>query len=97
MTTAQALAQDAPAAQRPGASEVEAARKAGAEAADLVIRAQMNAGIPAEKIQDSAERVLADRFEEPTAASDAFYAAYDETAEMYMAEMREPDRDIEAG
>lgn len=88
---------EAPAAQRPGISDVEDARRAGAEAADLVVRAQMNAGMTAEQIRTSAERVLGDRFAEPTAASDAFYAAYDETVAACEAEMAEPDRDIEAG
>ncbi len=90
-------AAQAPVAQRPGADDVEAAKLAGAQAADLVVRAQLNAGMTQEQISASAERVLGDRFTEPTAASNAFYAAYDETVAACQAELSEPDRDIEAG
>lgn len=95
MAAAQATTDSTPATQRRSADDVAAARKAGAEAADLVIRAQLNAGMNAEQIRDSAERVLADRFAEPSPASDAFYGAYDETVAACEAELAEPD--IEAG
>ena len=66
-----------------------------AQAASLVVRAQLNAGMTAGQIRDSAERVLGDRFSDPSPASDAFYGAYDETVAACEAELAEPD--IEAG
>jgi hypothetical protein len=112
MTTTQAPPETAPAGAQPDRSDIEAARVAGAEAADLVIRGQLDAGMGLEKIRESTERVLGDRFTDPTPASDAFYAAYGEAAEAMFAEERgmderlfEPEfgdedserRDIEAG
>ena len=76
------------------------AARAGAESADLVVRAQLDAGMTAEQIRASAERVLGDRFNDPTPVSDAFYDAYDATAATYVADMRDltaEPRDIEAG
>jgi len=70
-----------------------AVRRAGAEAADQVIRAQADAGMSADRIDTSAERVLAGRFDNPTPESRAFYAAYDQTAAIYAADLR----DLEAG
>ena len=100
MTTAQALPESTSAGPRADQRDVEAARWAGAEAADLVIRTQMNAGMPPEQIRASVERVLGDRFNEPTPASDAFYDAYDATAATYVADMRDlalESCDTEAG
>jgi hypothetical protein len=43
-------------------------------------------------IEASAEHVLADRFTRPTAAAEAFYREYDQTAATLVAEMRELDQ-----
>jgi hypothetical protein len=87
-------------ASMPPQPDVETARKAGAHAADLVIRLQLSHGMSPEEIRASAERVLGDRFTDTTPARAAFYGAYDEVASTYTAEMRElfPEPgDVEAG
>jgi hypothetical protein len=70
-----------------------AAHAAGAETADKVIRAQMDAGMTPDRIDASAESVLGGRFDHPTATSGAFYRGYDEAAGIYTREARE----LEAG
>jgi len=70
-----------------------AARMAGAQAADLVIRAQLDAGMSTERAEASAESVLGGRFDLPAGASGAFYDGYDEVAAIYAREARE----LEAG
>jgi hypothetical protein len=75
--------------------DLREAAKAGAQAADLVVRAQLDAGLDPDRIEMSAEKVLGDRFTGPTPVSDAFYDAYDETVRMYVAELRSPE--MEAG
>ena len=70
-----------------------AACTAGAQIADQVIRAQMDAGMSADRIGASAESVLAGRFTHPTPVSEAFYCGYGETAATYTREARE----LEAG
>ena len=100
MATAQSAPDAAQAGLRPDQRDVEAARQAGAEAANLVIRMQMDAGMPPERMRASAERVLADRFADPSPASDAFYAAYDETSATLVADMPDPAAEpggVEAG
>jgi hypothetical protein len=64
------------------------AHNAGAAAAATVIHAQVNAGMPTDRIEQSAARVLADRSVHPTPISTAFYAAYDEVAHTYTAAAR---------
>jgi hypothetical protein len=56
--------------QRPGAHDVEAARQAGVDAAQLVLSTQIAAGMNPDEIDAAVERVLGDRFNEPTPASD---------------------------
>ena len=70
-----------------------AAYATGAETADQVIRAQMDAGMSPGRIGASAESVLGGRFDHPTPASEAFYRGYDEVAATYSREARE----LEAG
>ncbi len=70
-----------------------AAHAAGAETADQVIRAQMDAGMSPDRVEASAESVLGGRFDHPTTASHAFYRGYDEVADIYTREARE----LEAG
>jgi len=70
-----------------------AAHTAGAETADQVIRAQLDAGITADRAEASAESVLAGRSGQPTAVSEAFYRGYGEIAATYTREARE----LEAG
>jgi len=74
--------------------ELRDARRAGAETADQVVRAQLDAGMSPGAVDRSAEQVLGGRFENPTPVSDAFYGAYDDVAAAYVADAR---RDIEAG
>jgi hypothetical protein len=59
------------------------AHNAGADAAATVIHAQVNAGMPTDRIEQSAQRVLADRTAHPTPVSTAFYDAYGEVAHTY--------------
>jgi hypothetical protein len=75
--------------------ELQDVARAGAEAADLVVRAQLEAGMDRDRIEISAEKVLGDRFVNPTAVSNAFYGAYDETVRTYVAEAR--GLEMEAG
>jgi hypothetical protein len=70
-----------------------AAHMAGAQTADQVIRAQLNAGMSPGRIEASAEAVLGGRFDQPSPVSDAFYRGYDEVAATYTREARE----MEAG
>lgn len=85
--------------------ELQAAARSGAEAADLVVTAQLDAGMPLHQIGQSAEQVLGGRFDDPTPTSDAFYRAYDDVADTYArdqardAAVASGDRpaDIEAG
>ncbi len=74
-------------------SPARAAEIEGVKAADQVVRAQLNAGFSAGRIDANAERVLGGRFEQPTATSEAFYCGYDQTAATYAREARE----LEAG
>jgi len=64
------------------------ARQAGADAAAVVIYAQLRAGMPADRIEQSAERVLAGQAASPTPAAAAFYAAYAEVTRTYAAAAR---------
>jgi hypothetical protein len=70
-----------------------AAHAAGAETADQVVRAQLDAGMSPDRLEASAESVLGGRFDRPTPASEAFYRGYDEIAATYTREARE----LEAG
>jgi len=70
-----------------------AAHTAGAETADQIIRAQMDAGMSPGRIETSAEAVLGGRFDHPTPASEAFHRGYDEVAATCTREARE----LEAG
>jgi hypothetical protein len=70
-----------------------AAHTAGAETADQVICAQLDAGMSTDRIEASAESVLGGRSDHPTPASEAFYRGYDEIAATYTREARE----LEAG
>jgi hypothetical protein len=67
------------------------ARNAGADTAATVIRAQVMAGMPADRIEQSAGRVLADQDDQPTPAAAAFYRAYGQVAGAYVAAAREFD------
>ena len=61
-----------------------------------VLRAQLMAGMPADRIEQSADRVLAHRIENPTALSTAFYDAYSAVAYTYAAAARAFGLDCEA-
>jgi hypothetical protein len=71
-------------------------RLEGQEVADQVVTAQADAGMSADRIDASAERVLGARFEKPTKESDAFWSGYDETAATYAADLRDLGREDQA-
>lgn len=73
--------------QEPARDEADA-RFAGAESAELVVLAQIAAGMPADRIEESADRVLADQDDRPTPAATAFYRAYGDVARTYAAAAR---------
>ena len=71
---------------------LEEARRAGAEAADVLISGLANAGMSSDQIDASAEYVLAGQHDAPvTPQSVAFYQAYRETTDAYVAELRKTD------
>ena len=70
-----------------------AAHATGAQTADQIIRAQMDAGMTPDRIEASAESVLGGRSGRPTPISEAFYRGYGEVAATYTREARE----LEAG
>ena len=74
-------------------SDTGRARAEGEQIADEVVRSQADAGMSADRVDRSAEDVLAARFDAPTAESDAFWSGYDTTAAIYAADLR----DLEAG
>jgi hypothetical protein len=65
----------------------------GGRIAQRIITAQADAGMTPDRIEVSAEKMLADRFDGPTPVSDAFYGEYDTTAAILTRELRE----MEAG
>jgi hypothetical protein len=67
--------------------------RAGTHAAHDLITALADAGMTADRIDRVAEGVLGARHDEPTPVSERFYAAFDHTAAIYVAELRE----LEAG
>ena len=67
------------------------ARDAGADSAARVIAAQIRAGMPVDRIEQSAERVLADQHVDPTPVSEAFYGAYAAVADAYVTAARQFD------
>ena len=72
---------------------LEAARRAGAEAADVLISGLANAGMSSDQIDTSAEYVLAGQHDAPvTPQSVAFYQAYRETTDTYITELDELDK-----
>lgn len=87
--------------ERTHEEETQAAARAGAETADLLVEYQQARGLTADQVDTAAARLLSYRFDQPTEVSDAFYAAYEERAAGMVAEMRaerEADpSDIEAG
>ena len=68
-------------------------QQAGAQAAHDLIAALVDAGMTADRIDRVAEDVLADRYDQPTAVSERFYAEFDRTAAICVADLRE----LEAG
>jgi hypothetical protein len=65
-------------------SEAEiAARYAGADMAELVIRSQLEAGVSPRQIEESAELALTTWFTHPTPASVAFCQGYAQVARAY--------------
>ncbi len=68
-------------------------QQAGAQAAHDLITALADAGMSAELIDAAAEDVLGGRYDQPTPVSDRFYAGFDRTAAIYVADLRE----LEAG
>ena len=74
-------------------SDTARARAEGEQIADEVVRSQADAGMPADRIDRSAEDVLAARFDAPTPESDAFWGGYDTTAAIYAADLRDLDRE----
>jgi len=78
-------------------SDLSRARLEGEETADQVVRAQAGAGMSAERIDASAEEVLAARFEgRPDPESDAFWSGYDTTEAIYAADLRDLEREDDA-
>jgi len=73
---------------RQSSAAEQDARRAGADAAAVVIYAQLRAGMPADRIEQSAERVLAGQASQPTPVSAAFYDAYGQVARTYAAAAR---------
>jgi hypothetical protein len=67
--------------------------RAGTQAAHDMITALADGGMTADRIDQVAEDVLGARYDEPTPVSKRFYAAFDDTAATYVAELRE----LEAG
>jgi hypothetical protein len=67
--------------------------RAGTQAACELITALADAGMSADRIDRVAEDVLGGRHDEPTPVSDQFYAEFDRTAAIYVADLRE----LEAG
>jgi hypothetical protein len=68
----------------PHPSEAElVARNAGADAAEVIIRTQLESGAPISAIEVSAERALAAWFGSRTAASVAFCEGYAQVAQAY--------------
>jgi hypothetical protein len=67
--------------------------RAGKQAAHELITALADAGMSADRIDRVAEEVLGGRHDEPTPVSDQFYAEFDRTAAIYLADLR----DLEAG
>jgi hypothetical protein len=75
------------------ASDTRRAQRAGTEAAHELITALADAGMSADRIERVAEDVVGGRHDQPTPASDQFYAEFDRTAAIYVADLRE----LEAG
>ena len=69
------------------------AGQAGGHTAHDLITALADAGMSADRIDAVAEDVLGTRFDHPTPLPDRFYAEFDRTAAIYVAELRE----LEAG
>ena len=67
------------------------ARDAGADSAARVIEAQIRAGMPVDRIEQSAERVLTDQHADATPVSAAFYRAYAAVAGTYVTAARQFD------
>ena len=65
----------------------------GAQAAHDLITTLADAGMTADRIDAVAEGVLGARFDQPTPVSARFYAEFDRTAAIYVADLRE----LEAG
>jgi hypothetical protein len=87
--------------ERTHEEELQAAAKAGAETAGLLVEYQQARGLTADQVDTAAARLFSYRFDQPTEVSDAFYAAYKQRAADLTAGMRaerEADPgDIEAG
>jgi hypothetical protein len=66
---------------------------AGAQAAHDLITALADAGMNAGRIDQAAEGILGARYDAPTPVSNRFYAAFDRTAAIYVANLH----DLEAG
>ena len=64
-------------------------QQAGGQAAHDLITALADTGMTAGRIDAVAEDVLAARHDQPTPVSDRFYAEFDRTAAIYVAELRE--------
>ena len=78
-------------------SDLERARAEGEQIADEVVRSQADAGMTADRIDRSAEDVLAARFEgRPTPETDAYWSGYDTTAAIYAADLRDLEREAGA-
>jgi hypothetical protein len=77
-------------------SDCGRARAEGEQIAAEVVGSQADAGMSADRIDRSAEDVLAARFDSPNAESDAFWSGYDTTAAIYAADLRDLDREAGA-
>lgn len=68
---------------RPASDAEWEARDAGAGTASVFIRAQLEAGVPMHRVEQSAEQAFTAWFENPTAVSRAFCLGYTQVAQAY--------------
>jgi hypothetical protein len=74
-------------------TSITSPQQAGAQAANELITALADAGMTADRIDAIAEDVLGGRYDQPTPVSARFYAEFDRTAAICVANLRE----LEAG
>jgi hypothetical protein len=68
-------------------------RPAGQQAAHDLITTLADTGMSSDRMDAVAQHVLGARYDRPTPVTDRFYAAFDRTAAIYVADLREPEAD----